>query len=283
MKLAIHKTAQDFLTVAQDFLLAHEVENCVMLGSACRMIAKPRKSDSDSDTYFATVALGGEVVAAVQWQPPHNIFLTGAPVAAIELIASDMAQHHFSPTGITAPPMEADAFVKCWRERKIFEIKQDYGFRIYRLEKVIPPRPRSGSLRLATTKDETLAAEWAEAFDTDVDYGNPAELKKIVQTALEENRLYFWQDQQPVSFLFRNAPTPNSERVSVVYTPPELRGKGYGSAANAALAQIILDSGKRYACLFADVTNAVSNKMYLNIGYEVVSDVHRYKFIYSIG
>jgi uncharacterized protein len=277
MKLNHHKNAAAFLLDAQDFLLQAEITHCVMLSAPMRMRDKPSKNDSG--TYFATFEQNGNVIAAAFCPPRKWLNLTPLPSAAIALLVEDMRRQNAAPELVVADATTAQIFAQAWAEANNIEYSEDYGFRMYQLERVIPPRTIPGALRLGEMKDEKLVGDWSAAFDTEVDFGDASAIKGLMLMALQEHRLYLWDDDGPVSMLARNAPTPNSERVSVVYTPPELRGKGYGAAANAALAQIILDSGKRYACLFADINNAISNKMYLNIGYEAVCDMHRYKFL----
>jgi predicted GNAT family acetyltransferase len=63
-----------------------------------------------------------------------------------------------------------------------------------------------------------------------------------------------------------------------VYTPPELRGRGYASALTAALTGTLLDGGRRCCFLFTDLANPTSNRLYERIGYERVADVDEYTF-----
>jgi uncharacterized protein len=58
--------------------------------------------------------------------------------------------------------------------------------------------------------------------------------------------------------------------VSMVYTPPDLRSQGYATSCVAALTQRMLDSGKKFCCLYTDLTNPTSNAIYQKIGYEPV-------------
>jgi predicted GNAT family acetyltransferase len=57
-----------------------------------------------------------------------------------------------------------------------------------------------------------------------------------------------------------------------VYTPPECRGKGYGSAVTAAASQWALDAGAENVLLFTDLANPTSNSIYQRIGYRPVYD-----------
>jgi predicted GNAT family acetyltransferase len=73
-------------------------------------------------------------------------------------------------------------------------------------------------------------------------------------------------------------PTPNGVRVGAVYTPPELRGRGYASACTAAVTQRLLADGRRFCFLFTDLSNPTSNSIYQKIGYRPVCDVDQYRF-----
>jgi predicted GNAT family acetyltransferase len=60
-----------------------------------------------------------------------------------------------------------------------------------------------------------------------------------------------------------------SARLGPVYTPPGLRGRGYGSAVTAAATRAIQDDGG-VPVLFTDLANPTSNKIYQQLGYRPV-------------
>ncbi len=153
--------------------------------------------------------------------------------------------------------------------------------RIYQLERVTPPARVPGVLRRATTADRDLAVAWMAAF-----YGEAlgegdiraAERSVAVRLAGGDSGLYFWADGRPVSMIGYGGPTPNGIRIAPVYTPPELRGRGYASACVAATSQRLLDEGRRYCFLYTDLSNPTSNHIYQAIGYRPVCDVDAYAF-----
>jgi predicted GNAT family acetyltransferase len=61
-------------------------------------------------------------------------------------------------------------------------------------------------------------------------------------------------------------------RVGPVYTPPRLRGKGYGGAVTAAVSQAARDAGASQVLLFTDLANPTSNALYQRLGYQPVED-----------
>lgn len=58
-----------------------------------------------------------------------------------------------------------------------------------------------------------------------------------------------WEaDGEPVSLGMARAPVLEMSRIAVVYTPPEVRGHGYGSVATAAAARWAIDAGASTCC-----------------------------------
>jgi hypothetical protein len=76
--------------------------------------------------------------------------------------------------------------------------------------------------------------------------------------------------------------TVNGATIGAVYTPGEYRNHGYATAVTSAVTQIILDSGKKYATLYADLDNPTSNSIYQKMGYSPVMDATVWNFIPSI-
>ena len=72
-------------------------------------------------------------------------------------------------------------------------------------------------------------------------------------------------------------------RVGPVYTPPEDRGHGWASALVAEGTQWLLDEGREWVCLYTDLSNPTSNRIYQAIGYEPVLDFDQYEFVADRG
>jgi predicted GNAT family acetyltransferase len=83
----------------------------------------------------------------------------------------------------------------------------------------------------------------------------------------------------PVAWACARSPVVGMSRIGPVYTPPERRGRGYGSAVTAAASVWARGSGAREVVLFTDLSNPVSNSIYQRIGYRAVSDAVDVAFI----
>jgi uncharacterized protein len=60
--------------------------------------------------------------------------------------------------------------------------------------------------------------------------------------------------------------------INTVYTPPQYRRRGYATAAVAALSLMLLEGGRRFCCLYTDISNPTSNSVYARIGYVPIRD-----------
>lgn len=70
--------------------------------------------------------------------------------------------------------------------------------------------------------------------------------------------------------------TPSGVRINFVYTPRELRGRGYATACVSALTRQQLEQGSAFCWLYTDLSTAASPNIFKRIGYRPVSDVSEY-------
>lgn len=66
--------------------------------------------------------------------------------------------------------------------------------------------------------------------------------------------------------------TAHGARIGPVYTPPERRRRGYGSALTAHLSGHLIAGGRTSCFLYTDLGNATSNGIYRAVGYELVCE-----------
>lgn len=213
--------------------------------------------------------------------PPHNLVLSLLPLAAVAPIAADAYRHYGTLPGVLGPTDAARAFAERWRALTGQPYRRAVAERIYQLEAVTPVLAVPGALRRATAADRDLLITWLAAFyrETLGEGGlRQAEHTADARLTTETAAIYFWEDGRPVSLAGYSGPTPNGIRIAPVYTPPELRGRGYASATVAALSQLLLDGGRRRCFLFTDLANPTSNRIYQAIGYRPVCDVDEYRF-----
>jgi len=173
---------------------------------------------------------------------------------------------------------EIDPFASALADRHDAELETRFEQGVYALHTVIPARETRGSMRPAEHADRALVLRWVEAFSTEVLHESGpdgARLERSVDARLAGGDAGFalWEaNGRPVSLVGFSGPTPNGIRIGPVYTPPEHRGQGYGSALTAGVSARQLARGRRFCFLYTDLGNPTSNAIYVRIGYERVCD-----------
>jgi GNAT superfamily N-acetyltransferase len=205
-------------------------------------------------------------------------------LAAIEPLVRNVGSAVDRLPGVLGPGKAASAFARAWCEREGGNATLTMANRIYRASSATPPIGVAGAMRNYRDDDHDLAIRWLDAFIRealpDEATGDPTET--ILRRRLDDpdGGMRIWQDEGgPVSLAGFGSRTPNGIRVGPVYTPPELRGKGYASALVGQMTAALLDGGHRYCFLFTDLANPTSNGIYSRIGYEAVTDVDQYAFL----
>lgn len=268
-ELVRHASPGDFLERAESWLLAREAEHNLHLSLA---YARRDAGTAGADVLFGTVEQDGDVVGCAIRTPPHKLLITSIPLEAAGDIVERIAEVYDQIPAVLGPDDSAEAVASAWIALKGGGWETGMRQRICRLDEVVPARPVPGALRLATMDDLELLTEWSVGFARDAGHAFLLEPEQISRM-IERQDLRVWQDERPASMAVAQGATPNGCRVGYVYTPPELRGRGYASALVAELSQSMLDSGLSFCVLYADLSNPTSNAIYLRIGYNPIADV----------
>lgn len=268
----------EFEAAAGAFLARSEAEHNVILG-----LLPAIRAGHWPAAQFCVVRAGERVVAAALRTPPMPLILSLIDdPEAIAVTVEALAGSTPDLPGAVGPKGPADEFAALWQRRTGHRARLKMAERIFRLTRVVPPRPVAGHLRPATANDRDRVADWVRAFVLEA-MGPEEDVSgagTIADRWLGEpgRWLYVWDDGGPVSMCGASGETANGIRIGAVYTPPELRGRGYASACVAAVSQAQLDRGRRFCFLYTDLANPTSNKIYQAIGYEPVCDVDEYRF-----
>jgi predicted GNAT family acetyltransferase len=275
MDVTRYSTAREFLDAAEPFLLRAEVENSLMLGIARELLAY--QGTLAVTPYLAVVRDGDEICAAAFRTLRTKLGITRATRNdALRVLAADVQAVAPALLGVLGPEPSARIFADELAALRGARATRTVSQRIFELREVIAPTsPPAGELRLARTDDAALLSEWIAGFLMEVREVGDSEA--LVADRLRRAQLFVWDDDGPRTMAAWAGKTPNGVRVNFVYTPPELRGRGYASACVAALSQRLLDDGNDFCCLYTDLSNPISNSIYQKIGYRPVSDAGFYR------
>ncbi len=285
--LRLTRTAdvREFDRISGDFLCAREAEHNLILGLCANVRAAKTNPYGALPPYFAVVHAADEVVGAAMRTPPYNLILSGmSDERAADVILQDVLDKAPDIPGVLGEKEVARRFAQGWTERTGRAHRIKMAERIFRLTRVVPPWPASGRLRVAGPRDIDVLADWFSAFSVEAlrEDGTRGRATAEWWLGTAGRVLYVWEDGDAVSMCGASGRTPNGIRIGAVYTPPELRGRGYASNCVATASQAQLDAGLRFCFLFTDLANPTSNHIYRQMGYEAVCDVDEYRFEESL-
>ncbi len=281
MRLTTYADAGGFLQATQTALERNEAANNRMLGICLRLKQFP--ASIKIAPYLATVAEGDELALAAIMTPPHVLVVHQEHAdgdEALALLAQDLLKNNWGVPGVLGLSQVAEKFAMIWANAAGAKYKAGMRFRLHELRTVVPPPMTPGRLRLAVETDIELVAHWIWAFSNEaLTGGDLVGSRESAVAKIAKRDIYLWENAQPVSMAATTRPTTNGIGISLVYTPPERRGRGYASACVAALSQRLLDSGYKFCCLFTDLSNPTSNHIYQTIGYKPVADFNEFVFV----
>ena len=276
MNVTRYETAEAFLQVAQPLLMTAEAENNLLLGVAQGIARNPRAA---KDPYLATVGNETGVLACAVHVAPFKLVITRANREPIAALARDVFEAVPQLDGVTGPSRSADDFSLAWSKLSGVEPVLGMRLRIHETRKVVDSdlpfcrqdifgprlRPISISWRngpRSSCRRRALPSRWMRRGSS--------------RTPSDAVVCMSGKTPAPVSMAAWTGKTPSGVRINFVYTPRELRGKGYGTACVKALTKQQLEEGNAFCWLYTDLSSAASPNIFKRIGYWPVSDVSEY-------
>ncbi|MEU9381186.1 GNAT family N-acetyltransferase [Streptomyces sp. NPDC048279] len=211
--------------------------------------------------------------AAFVWMPPHLLTASRLSPAAATHLAGFLATQAHPFTQLLADDSSVHAFSEAWQTTTGSAPKSGPHLRLHRLGPLVSPGVTPpGASRTATDGDRALLHDWCTRFVAEAG-SLGADLDTFVDERMSRGGWRLWTvGDEPVAMAAMTSVVAGTARLTPVYTLPEHRGRGYGSAVTAAVSQAARDAGAEHVLLFTDLANPTSNRLYQRIGYRPVSD-----------
>jgi uncharacterized protein len=266
-------TAAEFCERVVPALSEREAENGLAIGVARRLATQTQ------DALLVAIEEAGDVVAAAVWTPPHDVVTTRLPAGAAELLAEHCARAGWAIEGASGPDASGHELAQALARHTRAAVRVRRRHRVYELSHVEEVPRAAGAMRLATVANLDLVAGWYAIFAQEVNLPHAMSPLDWARATIASGSAFLWEDGAPRSLACLSRETPNGRAIGPVFTPPAARGRRYATSLVAALAQHVLASGKRFACLFTDDANATSNHIYESIGFRFVCRFDAYALV----
>jgi GNAT superfamily N-acetyltransferase len=273
MDVQHHEDPQAFMAIAESFYRRDTLWHTVALTVMARYLTMTRAHAP----FMATLHDDGDLIGVAFRTPPWPVIASGLPTgpALLETFLTRWLEIDPGLPGASGPRTNVEALGDAWTRVTGGTTKEVLAGRLYRLDQLLEPTV-PGRPRVATEDDIALLIKWRNAFSAEAspEQRDHTEDAANVRRLLElGDSVILWEDRgQPVSWACASTPIDGMSRVGPVYTPPEHRAHGYGSAVTAAVSRHARDAGARDVILFTDLANPTSNSIYQKIGYRPVYD-----------
>jgi GNAT superfamily N-acetyltransferase len=251
------------------YLVREEALHCIQIASA--LAESPHGA-----TTFHVARSGNAIVGVGSITAGFNMLLSrlGDDVASAFVNAVHGAE--LPIPGVIGNERDALEFATAWQARTGARIVPGMRQAVMACHSVRPPRAVPGTWSRAIPSDREWLLPWLQAFADEADPGptpNPDAGEAILGSVQPPGGMFVWRDEsgQPVSIAGYKGQTVNGIRIGPVYTLPQYRGRGYGSAITALATKALLDEGRQFICLYTDLANPTANHIYAEIGYEPVA------------
>jgi hypothetical protein len=254
-----------FLETANGYLTSSAAENTLLLS----MAEEPHGTDPLFGWWEPRD--GGEPRGAFLHDPPAPLLLAGRAPETAAALAAPLARAGRHLGGVDAPSEAADAFAAAWSQRAGLIVKVQRRSRVYRLSGAVSEfEGPAGQPRPATRADRALLVEWLRAFRGEVGQftGAPEE---TADDLLGYGGITFWEvSGQPVAMAALTRPVAGTARVSIVYTPPWSRRRGYAAAVTLAVSRAALAAQIREVVLITDRARPLRRAA--RLGYQLIGE-----------
>jgi predicted GNAT family acetyltransferase len=233
-------------------------------------------------------ALEGDTLVAVAAHCWNDNMLLQAPRCLDEVVREAVRLTGRTVRGVVGPWAQVCAVSRALANEgtpPVFESED----RLYAVAIADLVRPRvldDPEVRCRATRDDDLdlLERWRVAYAVETLHARPGDqMYDDARPDMERHHargdaFVLERAGRPVSFSAFNARLPDVVQIGGVFTPPELRGRGYARAAVAGSLVTVAGSGVKRAVLFTGLDNVAAQRAYTAIGFRRIGDYGLVRF-----
>ncbi|MFI9255635.1 GNAT family N-acetyltransferase [Streptomyces sp. NPDC053069] len=265
----------EFLARAGDFLRSRPALHTVPLTVADALRRRGLHLYGPQAPLFGLLeADDGTVRATLVHTPPFHVHVTALTPQQADTLAARYTELDRPLPGVSGPQETAEAFAAAWQRHTGTAVAVDKRQRLYRLDELTAPEPRpQGRARIAGPADRELLVRWFKEFQ-EITGGVGQDAGNWADGRISYGGVTLWEaaDGTPLAMAGATPETAGQVRIAPVYTPADLRGRGYAGAVTAEVSRAAREAGVAEILLFTDLDNPTSNGLYQRIGYRPVAD-----------
>ena len=274
MQLLHCTRADDLCRLTLPLLVCAEAEHGLLIGLILGAHTLPAES-------FAAVVMDGDNAVGTAVRLDSRMIVSRVDtLEALEMLASAAAEDTRT-TMVGGAPRSVDAIQRRSGRVPAFAMAQ----MIYATDAMKPASRRVDGRRWLVVPRVRVVL-----FDAHIELNaalGASDSREKAGTAIDRviglRAMHVWETSRGavVSCAGTTGRTVHGVRLNYVYTPPELRGKGYASALVRDLTTSLLEGGRSFVFLHADRANPAATALYERLGFEHVADFSMVRFTSS--
>lgn len=279
IQIKLSPTNLDFANQYQSLLDAYQEET---------QIFTTNLQNNTTDESLPKVAYRGGVYCDDQLEllflnaNPHNLVLFSEHhhAGAIKVLVQDLIHNQIEIKGILAHKDVCDVFIAEYKNILPAEFILNTAMDIMRLDHLVKPN-LIGTLVCADVEETDFILHCMYDFNVEclheaISYSN---LLTRYQERIINHKFYIYYNENHIktSIVMLSRDLKDGKAITAVYTLPEFRGKGYATSMMYYACEIVFSQGYRYATLFVDQNNPISNRVYQKIGFYILTNAYDYR------
>ena len=273
MQVIRYKSPTEFLSATED-LRSAEIIKTNLISSIANSVANG--SHAYETCYWWAVKEGNKTAGVAIRTSPYGYVFSPISEEAIRILIKEIQVGDPNAKEFSGPRSVIDKIETILGVKPI----ESEGELIYKLT-TLNPVTQQGHVKVATEAHYALILKWMKAFiaETGIMSYN---LERNVKNAIERGVYYLLEiEGVPVSLggfaALVEVLGQKIGRVGPIYTPIEFRKRGYASVITSHITQLCI-AKSAIPTLYTQSDNLTSNKIYQNLGYELIDEIRKIKF-----
>ncbi len=263
-------TAED-TPALEDFLTQRWAASMILRSN---LRATPIGSDGPYAGKYAARLDGTRMLSVAAYYPLYTNIILQAPEATAEVARAATGQNKV--LGILGPLDQVKTTMAAFGLTSARIVKSEVLYSLDIANMRMPPI-RDLRCRLATPADLEVIVPWRVAYNIEsLRAADIAESRTAAQEEMarlvREGAVHILENDGPVALALFACRVPGAVQIGGVWTPPALRGRGYGRRVVAAALKAAQVAGVTRAVLFTDDSNLPARKAYEALGFEIIGD-----------
>lgn len=275
-EIRLAKSNKDFIDNYKEFLVNHMVE---------MQLYYLNLSSSELEIELPNIRGGiykdGNISIIFLNAYPFNFQVTSLDkdLESFDFLVNYIIENEIAINGVQGNLFDCQQFINSYNLIKQAEFVLNIGMDIMKIEQVKEtpilgrienPKPEHYSTIKKVIREFSLEALHNDIPDDILD----ARAEKAINN--QHSFIFLNENNEFASFVNTNPSLPKGTRVSLVYTFKKYRNKGYAKSMIYLISKKLLEECD-FLTLFVNKANPISNKVYKDVGYEVVIDNYDFK------